>query len=1169
MPSSSRNSCILYAPVTAVSIGLQRICFAIGNRVLEGDADVGSSSDFQVAAELPHGAVITALEQHAVSDLTGALDIILLIGSGDSVFVANSSSQEGRSGGSHLSQFVLDDMARVLRLRSLGQGGGALAVTAMNSAYLIREETLCSVHTSATPPLLVRYAVTGLGVALAADAVVVRDDAAMAVFTGTYAGSIAVWRVPPAGTRGRNNEEETGITHGAVNPISWIIAHRPGCAVFAVKVTILRDIAASDHVRFCVATCSDDRTATLYVSNSVPAFSSMMEGMRWKCCWRGVGASFSRRRVFDVSLLLIAEHGGMLLLATGGEDGSVQVFGFPSQELIRATTTLTSPTEAAEGEVAPVAPVRLLHRGHQHDGRGVYKVALLRNPASDATAVVSCGFDGAVHHTPVSPCPGRSAMIVLRNVQPRRHVRGVLCDNEGSFLACTEDELIVFLQGATAKEQRLPIPITGTKKELPSCLSVAVGSCWRRRQQYLLTLLGTTGGKVYGMWYSSTGAQPQCQKEEDEEVEMRDVVVLLHASASQASKVLLVRGILRQERVLLVSVHASGVLIVLEVDPFHGIASKVWMTSQCAGVHTTTLSMCMLAPQLVTQHEEYEQQKQQQGQDPELQQQYLCLFVGDDDGCISVDLVQTMGDACANTNLLPRERLFQGAIASVTRQASHMKGPCERITVVSAQGEVRVLLLHVGGRNVDILPVSSPLRLPWRISSVLAYSETVAVTLFGTDISVYRRHPSRFSWYLVAEYHGVRAPRLLSATISTDLSGVGGIPVFVCHCSDGVQAEWFTCDALSGTRILLGGAIIGREYNTTLFLPSPASAVICGGENSMLTAFSLPYSSQMCMDTPVAFTGPHDSNILAMATCAATGDSGSVRFVTVGGLATLALWEWSMHHSWRVIAHVGQHRESVAGGEAEGRGVPRFLSVCVTCEDIVVGGSDGKVRLFSLSEGLQLRRKVLLCASTPKPVMAVATLSAKDRLVVMGDTNGVLGVCGVADGSVTARLTWARSAVNAIAVGRQLQPWLQQQDGPRQMKTEEGNMFAVWRVLVAMDSGEVALLHVGVSAIEMVCAVRVGLTAARGVCWIPGLPRDDADTDVAVTVNDERLACLFIREVSEATGRTEMLYVAWHTRVNVRGVSGLAVASLMERSLCAVVVGEGVEVVSLPTYGST
>ncbi|EKG00752.1 hypothetical protein TCSYLVIO_008285 [Trypanosoma cruzi] len=1189
MPSLRPNSCFLHAPVNAVTVGTRWICLAVGNRVLVGSVDGESNSDFKLVTELPRGAVITALEQHVVDDANCKAGVILVIGSGDSVFVLNPLLLEWRAGDHHLTQLVLEDMARVLRIRSLGPGAGVLVITAISSAYILCEESLSWVRASGEAPLLVRYAATGLGVALAADAVLEGDGDGMTVFTGTYAGSIAVWRLPVAAAQKQNNEEETEATRGALIPFSWINAHRQGCAVFAVKAITLRDRLEADQMRFCIATCSDDRTATLYISDGINCLANMMEELKWTCCWRGAGASFSRRRVFDVSMYFTAENNGTMFFATGSEDGSVHAFVFNFQELLNATSTKNLKEITKKNALlATTVGRQLLHRGHQHDGRGVYKVALLRNPTFNTIAVVSCGFDGAVYCTPLSAHAARRGEIVSQKEKPKRHVRGVVCDDVGSLLACTEDELIIFPLDPKGKERRLSIPITDAKKDIPSCIKVAAGSIWRGRQQFFLALIGTTGGNLYGTWYNLTGTQSQFQ--EEVEKELVNIFVLLHASSSRASKVLLVQGMHWQERVLIASIHADGNLILLETHTLDERVSEVRVTRRCAGVHTTALSICIFASPMEDDEKEHrtpspkrqkrrqQQQRQQQGHQ-RTQPWYLGIFVGDDEGGLSIDLVRINDYAYTATTLLFREPLFREPIASVIRETRHINCPCERITVLSTQGEWRVVLLHVEGQCVDIVPVSSPLRLPWRISSVLACSDTVAVTMFGTDISVYRRRLTRFSWHLVEEYHGVKAPRLLSATIPADISGVGGLPVFVCHCSDGVQAEWFACDWLSETRILSGGAIIGREYNTALFLPSPAFAVVCGSENSMLTVLLAPHSPRMGMDAPLTITGPHDSNILAMAICVTNGDGSMMRFVTVGGLATLVLWEWSTYHNWRVVAHVSQQHESTSAFPAandrkkEGCGVPRFLSVCTTPEEIVVGGSDGILRVFSPNDSLRLLCEARFPTSTPKPMMAVATLNARNRLVVVGDTSGTVGVCNVADGNFTTHFTWAKSAVNAIAVGRRIgfqsqkQEEQQQRYGQEREEGEKGkgveDTFAVWRVLAAMDSGDVVLLHVGVLAIGVICVVRVGLTAARGISWITGSPNDDTDDDAAVAVNGECLTYLQTCGVQSAAGGTEMLRVAWHTRVNVRGVSGLAVASPTRRSACAVVVGEGVEAIPL------
>ncbi|KEG09968.1 hypothetical protein DQ04_04371040 [Trypanosoma grayi] len=1158
MRTINRSSLFLDAPVAAIAGGAQWLCLAVGNRVLAVDARSPASSvsvvgddpgahrngEMWLVAELPDGAVISTLEQHVTVGAEAA--VVVVIGSGDRVYAASLLHKVQQS--VTLVHPAFEDSARILQIRSLGPGAGVLVLTAFNSAFLFPDESLAVAHV-ATPITLsvVRYVVDGLGIALAADAVAEVGSGSIAVFAGTYAGAISAWRVPAAAAAAdftkkqqRRQGGQPVVSGGTLPVLSCIKAHRPGCAVFAVKALTVRRGGTTDSVCFCVATCSDDRSASLYVATAVAG--GLAEGMAWVCCWRGSGASFARRRVFDVSLHLTSgddDDDPALLLAAGGEDGTVHALSFRAQDLAVAART-------AAGEV--VAPVTLLHRSSQHDGRGVYKVALLSAVNSTAAAVVSCGFDGAAHCTPLPPQRPRTATLVWRDMKRRRHVRGVACDEQGALLACTEDELIIAPLDAQLEEegeqqqqqQRIPLPTAeagSAKRELPSCIS-AVAFQPRRP---LIALVGTTCGNVYGVPYSAaatTREQKDVVEEEEEKVHSNVAVLLCGASpTSSSSKVLLLRGVYWNEHLLLASVHADRSLVVSAVRCLEE-SPVVWMAASCPGVHTTALSMCVV----VTAGG---------GELP-----LLCIFVGDDEGGLSIHLTDLTRRHEATT-LPHHERLFQHAVASVQMEATPpLSVSARRVTAVSVEGEWRVFLLDTAARRVDIRPVSCPLRLPWRISSVLACSSTVAVTLFGNDVSVHARRSCCFSWQQVAQYHGVKAPRLLSATIPTATAGAGDLSAFVCHCSDGARAEWHACSSANGTRVLHGGATIGREYNTALFLPSPVSCFLCGSENSMITAMSLQSTATRGTDLPLTFSGPHDSNILAMALCGSSSSSrkDTVRFVTAGGLATLALWEWSARHSWSVVAHVSQpqqqQKQNSAGEGTDSRGVPRFLSVCVTCEDIVVGSSDGALKVFALTDTLALRREMLLCPSVPKPVTAVVTLSAADRLVVAGDTNGVVAVCDVASGAVLSHHSWAKAAVNALAVGLRLQ-----------------DAAGMWRVLAAMDSGDVVLLHVGVAAVDVVCMLRVGLTAARGVSWLHA-PQED----VAVAVNDERLVYLRAHDAStaaaaaaaaaaeaETVDTAEPLCVTGHRRVNVRGISGLAVAS----ATACMVVGQGVEVLPL------
>ncbi|CCD16074.1 unnamed protein product, partial [Trypanosoma congolense IL3000] len=342
----------LHGPVTAVSAGPSCLCFAVGNRVLGCNVN---DFDVFVVAQLPHGAAITAVEQHTVvgseGGVAGNLGIVVLVGSGDRVYAAPLHHVKVHEGEKHpvmrenAQQLLsLGTFARVLCIQTLGINAGVLVLTTLNSVVFIPEEGIVGTTSSSsrgtcTGESLVgvaSYAAKGLGVALAASALVTTSQTDVLIFTGTYAGGVAVWGAPIkrlGSTAAGISSDGEGDNHN-LPLLSWIAAHRPGCAIFAVKtfmVTECRDNSVQ-ATRLFVATCSDDRTAKLYksyVSNDMDTKEccEMMSSTKWVCCWCGEGATFSRRRLFDIAVL-VTEADSSVLIATGGEDGAVHVFSF-------------------------------------------------------------------------------------------------------------------------------------------------------------------------------------------------------------------------------------------------------------------------------------------------------------------------------------------------------------------------------------------------------------------------------------------------------------------------------------------------------------------------------------------------------------------------------------------------------------------------------------------------------------------------------------------------------------------------------------------------------------------------------------------------------------------------------------------------------------------------
>ncbi|CCD20239.1 hypothetical protein, conserved, partial [Trypanosoma vivax Y486] len=1094
--------------------------------------------------------------------------------------------------------------------------------------------------------------VEGLGIALAACSTVDIDSKSATVFVGTYAGAITGWRIPfPSTLQGAEREKANNTlkmdVHDCVTlpPLSCINAHRPGCAVFAVQVLLLCDgcgghavrchcSGTGSNARFFVATCSDDRSATLYVSiddsnSSTPGGSEdhycsttcrLTEKTKWICCWRGCGHLFSRRRLFDISLRVVVNH-EPILLATGGEDGSVQVFSFNKKSLVEIATSGKC-RETGGKIVTQIVPVTLLRRLQQHDGGGVYKVLLVEHSAGascahsvrSVCAVVSCGFDGCVQFNPVPPMEPHNVLVVRSEQRKgqKQHVRGVFCDNNGVLLVCTENELVVAEKvGSLADEQRYHFPTACVaKRDMPSCLNALVcdqplslGSTSHYATS--LALVGTTCGNVYGVPYrwgttcNPSGTSASCGGNR------LGAVIPVSAQASP-TKVLFLQGMCYGQELLMTSVHAGGQLVVCSTRGSTGMYLRILFSTICPGTHTTSLSVFCIGRR--THADER-----------------LCIFTGDDGGALSSVAVE-LNEPSQEKVACSRQSIFCNAVVAVHADGTGKSSFCtveEKLSIISSQGEWRVVVFNTQTLSLDSCHISCQLRFPWRVSTVLAWmsrreegngSCNVAVTLHGTDISVIVLRSAHSNWQLVAQCHDVRAPRLLAATISYNLlmpptekertrerweeTKENGVGVHVCHCSDGVKALWYNYNISSYcTRLLHGGVAAGRDYNAVLFLPCPSPCVVCGTEHSLLNVVPLCQYGGFTGESSLTLLGPHDSNVLAASICGFASFSSNsgvcdvraraigqwdyqedgVQFVTVGGMATVALWQWSERYSWRVVANrtskqgLGESscgasgdaikagvNQSTAGGVSQG--VPRYLSVCTTAMEIVVGSSDGTLKIFKPHAALNLCHSLVLSPSAPKPVTAVCTLSGTERLVAAGDTSGLIAVVCAASGRVLSSSRFSTTAVNALSAVQCIG------------NDQQREMASLWCVLVAMDSGDVLLLSVGLSAVQLLSSVRVGLTAVRGVSWVANVqvPRGQRQNaagnskwfhklkGMAVAANDEQL--LLMRENS---GK---LTVVAHRRLNVRGISSLALGVSVETfssDVLAVVVGQGMEVIPL------
>ncbi|AYU83900.1 hypothetical protein LdCL_360061600 [Leishmania donovani] len=265
--------------------------------------------------------------------------------------------------------------------------------------------------------------------------------------------------------------------------------------------------------------------------------------------------------------------------------------------------------------------------------------------------------------------------------------------------------------------------------------------------------------------------------------------------------------------------------------------------------------------------------------------------------------------------------------------------------------------------------------------------------------------------------------------------------------------------------------------------------------------------------------------------------------------------------------------------------IPRFMAVtALSSTDIAVGSSDGTVLFFRVHEDrgaeggspqpagatLQLRWQGVLNTERPKPVMCISSThdggpdaltrsvnaDRAPRLVVAGDTNGVVYAVDAGSHIVRSHTRLEQSCVNAISeLQRMLTVSPYDADAARHQ----------WRFAALHDSGVVHLMALEVTAaqggsirtaeLRRLCSASTGLTAGRSAHW-PALSLP------LVVVTEERI----IEFDPEAAQRGKLRLLRTQ-RVSVRCVSGAALVSeassnkrLPPQSRVAVV-GQGFELV--------
>lgn len=1289
MLATLSSSC--HGPVTTLDCAPndESIFFAISNRVLcvqrVSDSSACTSwptvAGHRVVCELPSGATVIAVAHSSHFVLAASADCIYAAG----VAASTEESKVDLCSKREQSVRVLcTDGARILRVHYAGEKVGFVVATALNSVYVIPLHHLASQFTAASsgthapvvPPALFCVAEgPRLGVILAMDTLVtVEGDSQsspsadtgshmVAVYAASYSGSVVEWGSSFGASTGTATHSSTTTKKGCI--LAHIAAHHAGCAVFAVKAWSRRGTTRYSLAEL-VATCSDDRSATLFRrvgahqngAQGAPTFprGESIPPNQWECVWRGAGTGFSRSRVFDIAVYgeAIADHSVRVWCGVGSEDGGVQVVHFPTISMV------ASGSRPEEGRTTMAAAETLLYRPNQHDGHGVYKVgfsALCAKESGEeqdaAPGVVSCGFDGTValtrFYTPslnshgggevarlcVVPEAGRTAAS-----RHRPRVRGVHVDLSGRALVTTETELLVWsgLESEAPARLHWAAALSSEHEPLSAALDrkgrlpTALASLCSDASQFY-ALVGTESGAVVLQPYTAATENTADQLigiRSDAWLPFRKVIsatVFRNATNSNSCGAVVVA--------VVVSCHGDQSVLLTVVKTSPHSTPQLFVLAKCGGC-SGPLSTAVHVRWAMRESDDRETAAwvlvgEKTGQLRGFDFRGIAVASPESVHASNANLhqpvvlpplidVSLFGPGVPIAALYSEEEAETMAAPQGDRKAvadDSLPQPLLPVTIVAADGafvQTSLGALRCGRAGTRVV---CPLRFPSGVSGVLAASPAMWITQYGTAVSVYTRRPGVHTWRCAASYTGVRAPRLLAARVYPCEGSESRTDCVIAHCSDGEHVErlhhgyagggggknllrHMTC-APDSTTVLFGGVIPGKDFCCAQYLPSPVHGVVCGNEDSTLTVLHLPCGGvkegpALNDALPLTFAGPHSSNVLAM-TLLHCADA-VCRFVSVGGLATVVVWECSAAWRWRVVAHSsateddlcpnadkqgsektiarakaahlkkhdkGERRTVVVPGSPRGvstESVPRHLSVCaLNSHTFVVGSSDAHLYLYRLrssgeEETLSCERRRLLRESCPRPVFAVnrdapSTLEGEREpapmtMMIAGDTTGNVYLVAGTELAVVACGKMEESAVNALSVMHRVKDAACVESGSQS-----------WRALSVHDSGTVRLLALSAQkrgahycSGSVVCLMQYGggVTAGRAVSW-PAL------RSPAVVVGEERMTELSLDVVSLA-----QLHVRDERRVNVRCVSGVATRTSDSGAITGIaVVGQGVE----------
>lgn len=957
-----------HGPINAVATLSCGVLFSSGNQVWRSafstrqkakGAPIDVASTARLCATVPDGAIITciAVMNGATADGSGTASVILMGTAdrlfakefieredGDRDFVARRPPTIRNSDSSVLSgSCILNAMGgRLLSIIADERRGVIVVLTGSNDLFIGRVKSRCcqvsqvggsvtALSSGAVETITFRRIVgPSLGVVLAATAVVkcscssdTCGDIRCTVYAATYAGTVVEWVGVDKGDAVNSSPNAPGVVQ------STIAAHGKGCAIFSVCAAATTAKQRGEHglATSYIATCSDDRTATLFARRESEGAKKKVE---WILIWRGSGASFSRSRVFDVDLLLKSSvHNSsraVIYIGIASEDGGVQVAKVNpvprssggEAEMEKHVQGASSCRESSEARVC-------IAHSHQHRGHGTYRVAFI--PVGDEDEeprIVSGGFDGtvALHQCDEQREVSFTVLHGGRSATGKQSgVRVVHIDSQGWLLACTGSRLFVY-DSVSKRKWEVDLPFGGSDAEtarkenligsqiLPTVLeTIAVPALTSdSRSVELYAVIGTTSGSVGLTSYTpspdSSAAGPffKCCTASVYRSKVTHMSVL---PAGGSAKTLW----------WLATSHIHGAVVLSLLQPSSckeeggsGLSlTPLTVYEDTAGPLVSTIALLSTGP----------------GEDDACAAPFW-LLIGDRSGTLhgvaaspNISLSSTGAPSEHPQIRLP---LCNAAVVCATPFLPELRLGIECVYVEhddGSRGGHTICVVGSGGAFAYlILPAISsalssgvqsgvaagahhaePMRFVFECATVLTASRQAWVLQSGATVSMYRRFPGSGSWTLVNSSLGVRAPRLLAARVKQSTLDREVRFISFAHCSDGKTVSCSRYEQqvapknmnlgkeragsllkrevpfASPTTLLHDGGLPGKDYTSVAYAPSPLNCLVLGNEDSCLTFYPLSgdqntntvaSSAVAGVEAPLSVIGPHHSNILAL-----------------------------------------------------------------------------------------------------------------------------------------------------------------------------------------------------------------------------------------------------------------------------------------------------------------